>query len=125
MTLARMIRVDEDALVCDLAETYGIYDYRSFPMLTVATLSCGLRESSRIKMKMSGEVLSFEQAMLVNVYDRVNWLCWSKTEEAQKGENPPASLMEKLLGTEKDGEEFGVASGEDFERYRERILKGE
>ena len=49
-----MIRLDRDALICDLAETYHIYDMRSLPLQTVATLSAGLRDDSRIKMKAGG-----------------------------------------------------------------------
>lgn len=33
-----MIRADEDALVCDLAETYHIYNYRQLPARQVAVL---------------------------------------------------------------------------------------
>jgi len=40
-----MLELDEDALVCDLAETYGIYNYRSLPATLVATFSVGLREN--------------------------------------------------------------------------------
>lgn len=54
LILAHMINIDEDALMCDLAETYHIYNYRSLPCKMVATFSCGLRNSSRIKMKMAG-----------------------------------------------------------------------
>ena len=36
-----MIFTDEEALICDLAETYQIFDYRSLPVRTVATLSAG------------------------------------------------------------------------------------
>lgn len=127
MVLARMIRTDEDALVCDLAETYGIYDYRSLPVWTVATLSCGLRDSSRIKMKMAGEVLSFERMMLVNIYDRVNWLAWAESKGAQEGGKPPEALLGKLLGLEKEEkkEEFVFESGEEFEKAREKLLGGE
>ena len=32
-----MIKTDEDALICDLAETYQIYDYKSLPAYMVAT----------------------------------------------------------------------------------------
>lgn len=49
-----MIAKDEDALICDLAETYRIFDYRSLPLKTVATFSVGLRENSRIKMSLGG-----------------------------------------------------------------------
>lgn len=120
-----MIATDRDAIICDLAETYGIYDYRSLPASTVATLSCGLRESSRIKMKMSGEVLSFEQLMLVNIYDRIAWLAWSRTKSAQDGGDPPESLLGKILGKEEDKDAMLFSSGEEFERHREQILRGE
>lgn len=49
-----MLNIDRDALVCDLAETYHIYDLRALPLITVAALSVGLRDDSRIKMKMLG-----------------------------------------------------------------------
>lgn len=46
-----MVAEDEHALICDLAETYGIYDYHKLPARTVAILATGLREDSRIFMK--------------------------------------------------------------------------
>lgn len=49
MILAGMVAEDEDALICDLAETYQIYDYRSLPLQKVAVFCAGLRENSRIK----------------------------------------------------------------------------
>ena len=36
-----MIAVDENALICDLAETYGIYNYRQLPPTLVAVFSLG------------------------------------------------------------------------------------
>lgn len=51
MTLAGMVNLDESALICDLAETYGIYDYRQLPLRTVAVLAAGLRENARIIRK--------------------------------------------------------------------------
>ena len=38
-----MMALDEDALVCDLAETYHIFDMYELPCLKVATLAKGLR----------------------------------------------------------------------------------
>ena len=43
-----MMAVNRDALICDLAETYGILDCQALPALLLATLSCGLRADSRI-----------------------------------------------------------------------------
>ena len=48
-----MLREDEAALICDLAETYHIYDYRKLPPILVSTLAVGLRDSSRIKMRLN------------------------------------------------------------------------
>lgn len=54
-----MINTDESAVICDLAETYSIFDYKSLPVLTVATFCVGLRENSRIKMKKKQACCSF------------------------------------------------------------------
>ena len=41
-----MMALDREALLCDLAETYGIYDVRALPVSTLAVLASGLRENS-------------------------------------------------------------------------------
>ena len=69
MNLAGMIALDEGALVCDMAETYHIYDMRALPVETLATLACGLREDSRIKLKMSGLKYVPLEVLLVRVHD--------------------------------------------------------
>lgn len=52
--LAAALGEDETAVICDLAETYHVLDYRALPVTTLAALVFGLREDSRIKMKMAG-----------------------------------------------------------------------
>lgn len=69
MNLAGMIALDEGALVCDMAETYHIYDMRALPVETLATLACGLREDSRIKLKESGLKYVPLEVLLVRVHD--------------------------------------------------------
>ena len=49
-----MLAADEDALVCDMAETYHILDIWALPVELLAVLASGLRENSRIKMKLAG-----------------------------------------------------------------------
>lgn len=49
-----MMALDRDALECDMAETYRIYDLRALPPERVAMLACGLRADSRIKLKQQG-----------------------------------------------------------------------
>lgn len=121
-----MIKFDEEALICDLAETYNIYDYRQLPLTKVAVFSCGLRENSRIKMKMSGQQVSLDTLLLANVSDKLGLLVWSKTKDAQKGANQPKSMVEMLtnIKTKETRKELVFDSGEDFERARKAILEG-
>jgi len=87
MILAGMISQDENALICDLAETYRIYDYRSLPASLVATLAAGLRDDSRIKMKIAGVKGKAEEILLAYVYDRLGQilyaLCGGKGDEPE------------------------------------------
>lgn len=93
-----MIELDEDALICDLAETYHVYDYRSLPVKLVATLSVGLRADSRIKMRASGIKASQDTILLATIADRIEMFRFGFSEAAKKGKRPPASLVESLLG---------------------------
>lgn len=94
-----MIATDRDALVCDLAETYGILDMRGLSVSLLATLASGLREDSRIKRKLAGVTVTQDTLLLAMAVDRLNFLSWAKTEDARKGENRPKSVVEILLGT--------------------------
>ena len=119
MTLASMMELDEDALICDLAETYHIYDYRSLPLRLVAPLSAGLRDDSRIKMAASGAPATQTTLLLATIADRVEAFRYGFTEDASKGTNPPASLVDMLFGEDKKkASKSGVVSfgsAEEFE----------
>ncbi|WP_348920123.1 DUF5361 domain-containing protein [Enterococcus rotai] len=119
-----MIKLDEEALVCDLAETYQVYDYKQLPLSTVAVFSCGLRENSRIKMKLSRQDVSLETLLLAGVSDKLSLLLWFKTKDGQKGTNRPASILDTLTTNRKpEKKEIVFRSGEDFERTRKELLE--
>lgn len=117
-----MIQADEDALICDLAEVYHIYDYRQLPAYQVAVFSYGLREDSRIKLVMSGQRVSFDTLLQASILDRLSLLTWFKTKDGQKGNNRPVSITEKLTAIEKESKEMVFISGEEFEKARAKIL---
>lgn len=118
-----MISVDEDALVCDLAETYQIYDYKQLPASMVAVFSCGLRETSRIKMKLSGQKIPLDTILLAGISDNLRLLLWTKTKDGQKNVNRPESILHKLSeNNPREKEEIIFDSGEDFEKMRQRLL---
>lgn len=119
-----MISLDENALICDLAETYQIYDYKQLPVLMVAVFSCGLREDSRIKMLLSDQKVSLDTLLLAGVNDNLNLLLWLKTKDGQKGLNKPTLITDSLTTEpKKESKEVVFSSGEDFEWTRNEILK--
>lgn len=122
-----MTTTDEDALVCDLAETYRVYDHRALPPHRAAALACGLREDSRIKQQLTGRYYPPASELLLLLYDRVNWLRWARTRDGAKGENCPESLYAKCMNLKDEPESFveSFDSGDAFEAAKQRIKRGE
>lgn len=112
-----MLRADRDALLCDLAETYRIFDLRDVPVPTLAMLAAGLRENSRIKASLSGNRPPRSDLLLAAAVDRLSMLVWSMSEDAKRGANRPKSVLAALLG-EDSGDSNELAAfdaSEDFE----------
>lgn len=123
-----MYAEDSDALECDLAETYGLFDLQSIPLRKLATLAYGLRDNSRIKQKISGLNVEVNTLMLAFAVDRLSWLVWSKTKDGQKGRNMPESVANILLHGDSapDSKRFDADvfdSPEAFKAERERIIQ--
>lgn len=123
MYLIQMINTDRVSLECDLAETYHIYEMTELPARKVALFSFGLRENSRIKMKLAEANATLEQILLAGIYDNVSLLRWFQTTDSQKGINRPQSMLEHILGRDKKKEVQAFNSVEEFERARQRILQ--
>ena len=118
-----MLRTDEDAVICDLAETYQIYNYKDMPPTTVAIFCDGLREDSRIKLKMSGQKVSPDTLLLASIVDRLSILVWTKTKDGQKGRNQPKSLVDSINKPVREKEGMSFNTGEEFEKMKLKILK--
>ena len=117
--------MDEDALICDLAETYHIFDYKALPVKLLATLSVGLRENSRIQMKLNNAKIPFDMIVSIAQFDALNWLRWSKTKDAEKGRNMPQSLLKTVMGESDADDNITVFdSAEEYERRRAEIIGG-
>lgn len=117
-----MISEDCDALLCDFAETYGIYDLRALPVSTLATLAAGLRDNSRIKMKMHGEKINRSEMLLAAAVDRLSLLLWAQTEDGRNNVNRPKSVLSILSGEERGADDVqSFESEEDFENEWARI----
>lgn len=117
-----MLREGRDSLVCDLAETYHVLPMEAYPVHLIATLATGLGEGSRIRKQMEGRKLSNEDSLLALIFDKVNWLCWANTKDAQHGENVPKSMYSILTETDKEEKVASFTTPEEFEKRRQELL---
>ena len=118
-----MILTDEDALICDFAEYYHIYNYRALPVKYAATLACGLRENSRIKKALSGTSYDTETLLLAAAVGRLSLIWWSKTQDGQQNVNRPALISEALQGTVQDDSNMELFDDrEEFFSRRNEII---
>lgn len=125
MALAGMLNKDESAVICDLAETYRIYDYRKYDADYIAILVTGLRADSRIMKKYSGVKIDTIPLLLARIFDQLNILLWMNTEDGQKNRNRPESLADMLTGKcENKNSIAAFDTVEQFEVERQKILKG-
>lgn len=120
-----MIKADENALICDLAETYHIFNYRELPIHLLATLSVGLGEDSRIKKKLRNDRIDIKTMLLAAILDRLSILVWFSSEDGQKNKNRPSSILNALTGKNEEGELMSFDSADDFENeLRKRRGRG-
>ncbi len=113
-----MIKLDENALICDLAETYQIYDYRSLPVKLVATLSAGLRDESRIKLKAAGLPVSLETIILAAIADNLTML---RAGMDKRNRGKPFLFTEAINGENKKQKVRGFKTVQEFEAALSRI----
>jgi len=117
MILASIINECEDLLICDLAETYGIYDYKSLKPSFLATLAIGLPESSRVVRFYSKTRLTIDQMLMALIVDGINIGNWQRA--GGKKSKKPQSFFEKLTKPEKKKDELmSFRTAEDFEAWR-------
>lgn len=117
-----MLAISEDAIICDLAETYHILNFEEYPPTLIAKLVKGLRPDARIWTEKSDMDIPYMDLINIAIFDRLNWLCWTKTKDAEKGHNPPESLLARY--TEVKNRDYQIFESEDdFERKRQEILK--
>jgi hypothetical protein len=113
-----MLSVDRDAVICDLAETYHVLDYRSLPIMTLATLCAGLRPDSRIMMKMAGVKEIASSILTVHIADALTLILHSLT-----GDKTRPKLYEEVM-TGKQVKTNGFDSIEEFEAARRGFIHG-
>lgn len=113
---------DEDALVCDFAETYRVYDFRQLTPSYAAALAAGLRDGSRIRTVLGGLPAPLPQYLQMAELDALNLLTWLNSSDGAEGKNRPKSLLKAFTGD--DDAVAGFDSGEDFMKEWKRRTEG-
>ena len=113
-----MLSVDRDAVICDLAETYNILDYRSLPVTLLATLCAGLHDDSRIKMRMMGLRKIAPSFAFVHIADTLTVLLHALTGS----KNKPKLYQDIMADKQQKKKATGFSSIEEFEKARQRLL---
>lgn len=113
---------DPDALICDMAETYHVYDLRILPLRTLAVLAMGLGPDSRTMRRLSGSKATMTETLLAVIADGINTLVWFKTKDGQKGRNRPRRLLDYVTGKAQEKMAVGFNSVNEFEEARRRIM---
>ena len=116
-----MLALDRGALICDIAETYHVIDITSLPVPMLATLAVGLRDDSRICMKMSGGSITKQEMLAAATLDRLTTLCLTQSKDGAHGRNRPKSVLSAMAGEGNNEHSLIVRpvaydSPEDFDR---------
>lgn len=113
MLLAHCINECEDELICDFAEYYNIYNYKDLLPAYAGILCAGLRNGSRVRLKLAGIPLDLTEALLARMVDELAFISWSKTKDGQKNRKRPQSVLKALMEKKKDEYE-SFKTAEDF-----------
>lgn len=120
-----MLSLDREAVICDFAEAYHIYTFKGLSARYIATLAIGLRENSRIKLKMIGvknciPSIILNALLIDSVRDIRYMLAKYLSLETERGE----SIVDLIYGNEQSAKKTGYSSVQEFEEAREKIIKG-
>lgn len=109
-----------------MAETYGIHDWRSLPLVTAATLAQGLPASSRVMRQLSGGLPDAGTMLLAMIVDRLGHIAWMFSADGSRGINHPPSILEAIANREsKTDAPDGFDNGEAFFSAWAEITGGE
>lgn len=86
------------------------------PLKLAATLAAGLRDDSRVKMKLCGAKVNNEIWLLASAVDRLSVMAWQNSKDGAEGRNYPELIIQKLLELDEPQEIVGFNSGAEFEK---------
>ena len=120
-----MRAVDGDALACDFAEVYHLFDYRRLPLRTAAVFAQGLPEDARIMRRLTGAKTGRDTLLLAAIADRLALIAWMLSEDGKKNRNRPRPILDAILGGDQDKTPRGFGSSAEFDAAWKNLTGGE
>ena len=88
----------------------------------MARLAVGLRDDSRIKIRLADQKVDTKTYLLAGILDRLSVLIWMRTTDGEKGRNKPEMITDVLTGKNDEKKTQGFNSPEEFEyEYRKFV----
>lgn len=81
----------------------------------MAALAIGLREDSRIKMRLSGRSITLDQVLAAAALDELRFIAWTKTKHGKRYTGK--SILKELMDPPKKNEYESFDSPEELEAY--------
>ena len=121
--------VHPDALNCDFAQYYHIYDMDALDVRTAAVLMSGLPKDSRLVKELTGNKPGQETLLMASILDTARNIEYAVFQSHSKKKlKRPQSVLKKLLGIEENSKHQedvkGFATPEEFEAARRRVAEG-
>lgn len=123
MFLAFALNKYEEEIICDLAQTYHIYDYKKHKPSFIAILVKGLEDDSRLRVRVNKLQTKPSLVLQAGIIDRLNILIWQNTKDGAKNRNKPKPLLPSNEEKEKDRNYKVYADSKSFEKERKKLLK--
>ena len=120
-----MMAICGDELTCDIAETYGVFDIKTLTPTLASLLAAGLREGSRVQMKLQRQQVPFDTLLLALIADRVGLQLWGNTKDGQRNRNRPDSIVASLTQGQDKEEVKTFKSAAEFEDAFQNLAGGE
>lgn len=111
----------KEELICDLAETYHIYNMYDFTPEYIGILVNGLDADSRVNRKIGEQKIKSETYLLAGIFDNVNYLLYGMSDPKKRG-NPPDSILKRLLSDEPREKEKVFVTPDDFRETWKKIV---
>lgn len=124
MAFAQMVRKYPDLIICDFAQYYHIYDWKSIPIDTAAILACGLPAESRIVKQYTGVNVNLDTIIEALTLDSIRNLTYMlRGARGPKPESMAENLMKSRHERTSGMLDMSFDSSADFVNARNAILK--